>query len=307
MLTRTHTALCSLAAVATLSGCDVVFDVDRGEPPGASTGAAAGSGGASNGRLLPGSGGASTGVQLVEASTCTVPEAYQAGSYVGGEGGAGGATTEEAIDPESLKVGDGDLSVLVVFDKSGSMGWYWGDTTRFWAAHDALMRGVHHYIHNLTLAAILFPVHSDCGVAGLEDDRQIPWLQGYDFVDRWYQDLCKNQPMGGTPLYESLKVADTTIQKAKTLGLLEERFRVMVLTDGEETCDTTGDPIAFPAAWAEQGIETHVIGLPGSEAADSILREMAHVGGGVYTALPGTQDAEEAQQTLAGAVDVIVK
>jgi hypothetical protein len=309
-------------------GCDSHESepVESGGAPGAGTSTTTGSGGSA----------ATTPVDnspLFEWTECTVPEKFQLASYgdgagedAPGSGGAEAAPAEEGVEPPSLQVGDGDLSVLVVFDKSGSMGDWWGDRTRFWAAHDALMRGVHHYIDNLTLSAILFPLETSCGAPGLESQRQIPWMQAHDFVARWDADLCVNQPSGGTPLLQALQVADSTIDDAEALGLLEDRFRVLVLTDGEANCGATPEQlIAFPQAWAQRGVETHVIGLPGSESAADVLRKMAEAGGGVYTPVPAVapvvvygnegqggagivqDDASGGQDVLTGALDLVVK
>jgi hypothetical protein len=320
-----------LGAVLALSAGCADRDVDTANQASAS-GGSTGVGG-----TAPGSGSASgTTVDnspLFEWTECTVPEPFQVASYgdgaaqaAPGSGGAEADPAEDGVEPPSLQVGDGDLSVLVVFDKSGSMGDWWGDRTRFWAAHDALMRGVHHYIDNLTLSAILFPLETSCGAPGFESERQIPWMQAHDFVARWGADLCVNQPSGGTPLLQALQVADSTIDDAEALGLLEDRFRVLVLTDGEANCGATPEQlIAFPQAWAQRGVETHVIGLPGSETAADVLRKMAEAGGGVYTPVPAVapvvvlgndgqggagivQDDESGgQDVLTDALDLVVK
>jgi Mg-chelatase subunit ChlD len=325
---RVSSVLVIGAALALNVGCD-----HRGSEPLESTGDP-GSGASAT---AAGSGGSSVATPvdntpLFEWETCTVPQQFQLASYGDdaeeGTPASSGADTvpQEGVEPPSLQVGDGDLSVLVVFDKSGSMGDWWGDRTRFWAAHDALMRGVHHYIDNLTLSAILFPLETNCGAPGLESERQIPWMQAHEFVKRWDTDLCRNQPSGGTPLLQALEVADATIDEAEGLGLLEDRFRVLVLTDGEANCGATPETlIAFPKAWAQRGVETHVIGLPGSESAADVLRRMAEAGGGAYTPVPAVapvivyenggqggagvvlDDESGGQDVLTGALDLVVK
>jgi hypothetical protein len=327
---RTSSVLVLGAAMAWGVGCD---PIDSGS---VGSSGAPGTGGATT---IAGSGGSSVTTPvdnspLFEWTECTVPDQFKLASYgegaeedVAGAGGAGDEPAEGGVEPPSLQVGDGDLSVLVVFDKSGSMGDWWGDRTRFWAAHDALMRGVHHYIDNLTLSAILFPLETSCGAPGFESERQIPWMQAHDFVARWDADLCRNQPSGGTPLLQALEVADSTIDRAEDLGLLEDRFRVLVLTDGEANCGATPEQlIAFPQAWAQRGVETHVIGLPGSETAADVLRKMAEAGGGVYTPVPAVapvvvlggsdgqggagvvlDDPSGGQDVLTGALDAVVK
>lgn len=329
MIRSKKTLLVWGAALSVGLGCTAV-DAESGSTTPTETGGASSTSG-------PGTGGAAPAndSSLFEWTECFVPEEFRVENYRDDEAegdGADGDSTEgdstkgdEEVSPPSLQVGDGDLSVLVVFDKSGSMGDHWGDRSRFWAAHDALMRGVHRYIDNLTLSAILFPLETSCGAPGLDNERQIPWVQAHDFVERWDANLCRNQPSGSTPLLQALEVADHAIDEAEELGLLEDRFRVLVLTDGDANCGATAEAlVAFPQQWANRGVETHVIGLPGSEGAADVLRRMAEAGGGAYTPVPRTapvvvygndgmggatlvQDETGGQDVLTGAIDVVVK
>jgi Mg-chelatase subunit ChlD len=115
-----------------------------------------------------------------------------------------------------------------------------------------------------------------------------------------------NGPDGNTPLELAFRVADGAIQVARDGGLLEQRFIVLLLTDGEPNCNSDlGVVTSLAAKWHEQGITTYVFGLPGSEGASAVLDSIAIAGGSeVYTApgapvyaAPATPD--ELQQGMA--------
>jgi hypothetical protein len=185
--------------------------------------------------------------------------------------------------PDSAPVdfGAGDLTLLVIFDKSGSMSSPWDRRNKWQAASDSMVAGMAPYLDNLTIAAILFPKPDACQVAPLDDPAQINFVPGRQFISEWVESACLNQPNGSTPMELAFRVADQAILGAKSLGLLEERFRVVLVTDGEPNCETQTQVLpVFAANWLEQfGVETWVIGLPGSEGAASLLDAIALAGG----------------------------
>ncbi|HKP63128.1 MAG TPA: hypothetical protein VJV78_40605 [Polyangiales bacterium] len=88
-------------------------------------------------------------------------------------------------------------------------------------------------------------------------------------------------PMGGaligaTPLGAGVKRAAEAIMGAK----LEGPLAVVILTDGEPNCDTNVQQVTQQVTqWHGQMINTHVIGLPGSQMAAQILTSLAMAGG----------------------------
>ena len=74
-------------------------------------------------------------------------------------------------------------------------------------------------------------------------------------------------------------------------ALLDQRFVVLVITDGEPTCSDDLEALErLPADWLARGIETHVMGLPGSEAAAALLDRIAKAGGTEQHQAIGTPD-----------------
>jgi hypothetical protein len=87
-------------------------------------------------------------------------------------------------------------------------------------------------------------------------------------------------PLGSTPLLAAFQQADLAVQRAVGLGLLEHRFRVLLFSDGEPTCgDDLAALVSYPTRWREQGIDTYVLALPGSEVAAHLLDAIADAGG----------------------------
>lgn len=204
------------------------------------------------------------------------PIDYEQDELEQGELGAGGGANS---------VGNGDLTVLLVFDKSGSMASYWGGKTRWQAGSDAVLLGLDGILDQITLGGLFFPFDEEaavpgCGVPPITMRPQIDFTTGRGFKESWIAGACAAQPDGSTPLEHALEVADEAIASAQERGLVKERMRVLLVTDGEPTCEDDLEAIvAFPAQWLEKGIETLVIGLPGSEPAHDLLDAIAQAGG----------------------------
>lgn len=177
-----------------------------------------------------------------------------------------------------------DLTLLVVFDNSGSMAECWDGKTRWEHAIHALRAAIEPAQHSLQVGAIRFPTDEGCLVDPFGSSSQFAFGLGHEFLADW--DAHTRYPTGSTPLATALIEADKAIQAAADAGLLEERFRVLILTDGEPNCDGSLSLLTtLPTAWRTQGVETHVLGLPGSTGAATLLQEIADAGGGVYEQL----------------------
>lgn len=177
-----------------------------------------------------------------------------------------------------------DLTLLVVFDNSGSMAECWDGKTRWEHAIHALRAAIEPAQHSLKVGAIRFPTDEGCLVDPFGSSSQFAFGLGHEFLADW--DAHTRYPVGSTPLATALVEADKAIQAAADTGLLEERFRVLILTDGEPNCDGSLSLLTtLPTAWRTQGVETHVLGLPGSTGAATLLQEIADAGGGVYEQL----------------------
>jgi hypothetical protein len=196
-------------------------------------------------------------------------EATEGGSDAGATSGDAGFASELRVD---------DLTILVIFDNSGSMDAYWDGGTRWAAANRSLVTAIEPVQTSITVGAIRFPLETSCGVPEFDSPLQFDFALGEDFLEEWVERALA--PEGGTPLAQAFLAADVAIAEAGELGYLDERFRVVVLTDGEPNCE--GDSsllVELPSKWHERGVETVVLGLPGSEEAATLLDAIATAGG----------------------------
>jgi hypothetical protein len=207
----------------------------------------------------------------------------------GGDAGAENEDTDAAPDalsvegPEgglAIPPSTGPLTVLVIMDKSGSMSTNWDQRSRWQVANEAFSKAIEGVLDNLTIGAILFPQPDGCSVAPLSSGKQFAFEPGRSFAEHWQATLSTRAPQGSTPLGRAFQEADFHIEKACNDGLLDGRFRVIILTDGEPTCSE--DPDLFtrlPREWRLLGIHTLVFGLPGSQSAADLLDAIAGSGG----------------------------
>ncbi len=166
-------------------------------------------------------------------------------------------------------------------DKSGSMAERWDERTKWQVVNEAFSKAIEGVLDNLTIGAILFPQPDGCNVAPLSSGQQFDFEPGKAFADHaWEATSGPRSPQGSTPLGRAFQEADFHIEKACNDGLLEGRFRVIILTDGQPTCSE--DPDLFtrlPREWRLLGIHTLVFGLPGSQGAADLLDAIAGSGG----------------------------
>lgn len=210
-----------------------------------------------------------------------------------------GISPEDQGDDPEVDVEGMEHTVLFVFDKSGSMTATWDHRDKWTVARDAMVDSVAKYQHYLSAGAIFFPTDMDCDVAPIKGDAQIGYLRGGDFLDRWGMLQGEHDPVGQTPLNLALERADEAISLACDTGVLERPFKIVLMTDGEPNCDYDYEELlSYPQKWLEQGIETHVIGLPGSEDAELLLEQLATAGGTEVLLLSATDDPEQTEDDV---------
>jgi hypothetical protein len=204
----------------------------------------------------------------------------EGGDAAVGEGATAGAAAAGGADGEGIALGQGDLTLLVVFDKSGSMDGVWDERTKWQVANESLMKAIDPVIDNLTLGTIFFPQPAGgCEVVPLSSEQQIGFRTGRDFRSYWQETQASRVPDGSTPLERSLQMADLAIEEGCRIGLLNDRFRVVLVTDGEPTCgDDLTAIVELVADWNRAGVETWVMGLPGSDPAKTLLDAIARAG-----------------------------
>jgi len=213
-----------------------------------------------------------------------------------------GAAWSDCIAPDrdAYKAEHGmEHTVLFVFDKSGSMATDWDHRDRWTVARDAVVSSVTKYQSYLSAGAIFFPTDYYCEVEPMTSAAQMGYHDGGSFLDRWWELTDEHFPAGQTPLNLALERADEAIDLACDHGILERPFKVVLMTDGEPNCDfERGALLGYPKRWREQGIETQVIGLPGSEEAAELLEELADAGGEEPLLLEATDDEEQTVQEV---------
>lgn len=273
--------LCAGLAIAGLSGCGT--DVaERSRPPHLTDS------GAAPARVFVPDAGAITFFVPPTSPSAAPPGDGAVGYPACAMTSDGGPSAHDAA-PMNIPTDGGDLTVLLVFDKSTSMDLRWDDRSRWQAASDAMIAGIAPVLARLTVGAILFPQISECNVAPLEHPIQIDFAPGPAFVSTWLARACWPKEAWGTPLELALSMADRVVTKAAKDGALQNRFRVLVVTDGEPTCND--DPtrlVNYAAEWNKQGVVTYVLGLPGSEAASELLDSLAAAGGTGKHQSPGS-------------------
>jgi hypothetical protein len=210
----------------------------------------------------------------------------------------GGAGADPTItNPvQQLGLGIGQLTTLVLFDRSISMSDLWEGEPRWQVAGRAFMAGLVGVEAQVTVGTIFFPQANECDVAPLSDPRQIPFQSGTLFKQEWEAFPQNRFPSGGTPLGAAFEEANHVIEALEAYGLLppNRRFRVAVITDGAPNCGTDEDRVLFLASqWVARGIELTIIGLPGSEEASDFLAQLASFGGPTGVLTPQSEDEAE--------------
>lgn len=166
--------------------------------------------------------------------------------------------------------------MLVVFDRSGSMGEPWDDgRPRYEVAGEAVEAAIAPLAPQLSVGAISFPSMTDAtGWCGTVDpvDAQIPYTDGPDFLDAWRSTWMGLELLGSTPIDQALEAADLSLPDDGVVTA------VVLLTDGEPTCEGDVPAVDRARAWVDRGVRTWVVGLPGTEGS-TYLAALARAGG----------------------------
>ncbi|MGD8861919.1 MAG: vWA domain-containing protein [Myxococcales bacterium] len=196
-------------------------------------------------------------------------------------------------------------NLLVIFDRSGSMDEDWDGRPKYEAAGEAITAAIEPLAHLLTVGGQFFPsidpnatscvcnvinplhwipgpgacclngTESSCVVSSITEPDQINFGPADDFItglpDQW-----RLQGAGRTPLQTAVEQADMALSGAT----LEGPVSIVILTDGEPNCDTDPNAVmSYVQGWADEGIKTYVVGLPGASGAAMLLDELAVAGG----------------------------
>ncbi len=202
-------------------------------------------------------------------SSTTGADYYPVGSDFGlsGEGGA-----------SNNGLGQGDLTVLLLIDRSSSMAENWDSGSKWEVSLNAFFLGLIGVEDDVTLGALFFPTDGECDVAPMTAPNQFEYQSGRSFVSSWKAKSSSIFPLGSTPLGPAFEQANIALTEAQNAGLMESdrRFRVVVVTDGVPNCGTDQNRVLQLAnIWRTWGVELRIIGLPGSEEASAFLQNLA--------------------------------
>lgn len=207
-------------------------------------------------------------------------DAWHTGGLVGPGIRTGGGTGNDAGSTTTTGC---RARILVVFDRSASMETVWTGTStsgpRWQIAETALASALEPHASQLTVGALLFP-SSDWdpsagpGCAPVDPiASQIPFQSCSSFLGVWASTWSSPTLLGTTPIDSAFDAADAALSGAGA------ETAVVLLTDGEPTCTGATSAESHAASWHARGIETWVVGLPGSEAGASYLAALASAGG----------------------------
>lgn len=206
----------------------------------------------------------------------------EAGSASGG-GGRSAVPRRDAGPPDSGEAMPSSCraTLLVIFDRSGSMTDEWEPRLPKWqAASLALEEALDPYAARLNVGAIFFPSgprppDACAPVAPIGD--QVPFGPGEGFFDRFREELSSRGVGGSTPL-------DPAFARADEAMIATEVDAVIVLTDGQPTCVGELDAWTYAGQWHADGTDTWVIGLPGID--DPGVLDAVAVAGGTVRHVP---------------------
>ena len=214
-------------------------------------------------------------------------------------------------------------NVLLVFDRSSSMSGRWNGQARWQAAGDAIRRALEPLQADLAqVGSVFFPTPGEgcvdptgiscvfvpdltglgCAVEG-SHPSQIGFTAGDQFLQTFSTGAAGGAPpyapegIGLTPLMEGLQQAEMVLAGAT----LEGATAVVVITDGEPNCGwNAGVANGIVSGWRDNGIQTHVIGLPGvgPGAGEAVLNALAQAGGTDRFVTPADPAALEAQLAM---------
>ncbi len=205
----------------------------------------------------------------------------------------------------SAGLGQGDLTVLLLVDRSSSMAEHWDTGSKWEVALNSFFLGLVGVEDEVTLGALFFPTDGGCAVAPMTGPAQFEYQSGRHFLDSFKAKSSNIFPDGSTPLGTAFEQAHVALDRARQAGLmLNRRFRVVVVTDGVPNCGTDQTRVLqLASAWRQWGVELRIIGLPGSEDAADFLRQLAaaaspDAGSGVVTPQSGQDTEDEFSEIL---------
>ncbi|PTB83455.1 hypothetical protein C9926_02830, partial [Sulfurovum lithotrophicum] len=195
----------------------------------------------------------------------------------------------------SNAIAEDNPRAVIIFDASGSM---WGQingVTKIEIARDALKNVVKEWNPSVELGLTVYGhrTKGDCN----DIETIIP--VGKIDKNRVIQTVMNIKPKGKTPISRSLS------KVAEEIRYTEEKATIILISDGQETCDP--DPCGTARELESQGIDfvTHVIGFNVDKKTDKQLECIAKVTGGEYFSAKNAVALNKAMKVIAKKVEVV--
>ncbi len=174
--------------------------------------------------------------------------------------------------------------VLFILDGSGSMAAQIDGKPKMDVAKEVMINAIKGLPDNVNVGLQVYGHRSkgDC------DDIETLAEVGPTDKEALIQKINSIKPMGKTPITKSFEIA------GEKLGAMEDETTVILVSDGEETCE--GDPCALVKSLKEKGInvKVHVVGFDVGAKEKEQLSCIAEAGGGKYFAADNAAQLEEA-------------
>ncbi|MBD3792369.1 MAG: VWA domain-containing protein, partial [Campylobacterales bacterium] len=194
----------------------------------------------------------------------------------------------------TLLVAD-QAKAMIIFDASGSM---WGQIagkTKIEIAREALARVVRTWNPDVELGLTVYGHRSKGDCNDIETLIPVGKVQSYHMISA----VNAIQPKGKTPISRSIRKA------ADALRYTEEKATIILISDGQETCDP--DPCGTAKQLKAEGIDfvAHVIGFNVDKKTDEELQCIASATGGEYYSAKNANALNDAMKTIVQKVEKV--
>jgi Ca-activated chloride channel family protein len=210
----------------------------------------------------------------------------------GGERDEAAPEIDADVSQEAVKVTNSPADAMLILDASGSM---WGEidgVDKIVIAREVIGEMIENWDENTSLGLMAYGHHRKGDCNDIELLLSPGALDRETFIDK----VNGLSPVGMTPLTEAVKRA------AEALNYTENRATVILVSDGEETCNL--DPCATGKALEKAGIDftAHIIGFDVTEEQAVGLKCLAAETGGMYLE---ASNADELGEAMANASDMV--
>lgn len=203
----------------------------------------------------------------------------------------------ELKSPEVSDIQAKPVAIELVLDVSGSMAGRISRESKMMIARDALtqtLTGLDDPIFKVGLRAYGFDHSLPKTKQGSCPNTELLTPISANNLRRIKRLAYNLEPYGYTPIAKSLMLAGEDLKKVDA-----DNRMIILITDGEETCD--GDPIETARSLCAMGInmETHIIGFDLEPATAAEMKQAAEAGCGSYL------DAQNARELVAALQEVV--